>query len=83
MLCCSMATADQVMALLTYLIQAPGPDATEMRRLKYPFMACEILSCDIVAITDLLATDEALAHLLSFLDSSERLDSRLAGYFEK
>ena len=52
--------------------------------LKYSYMACEVLCCDVSAITNRILGDNALlGRLFDILDRDAPLDARLAGYFHK
>ena len=58
------------------------------RTMRWPYMACEVLCCDVSEIIDTLAVGSHcgrghLAALLSIADTEEPVESRLAGYFEK
>jgi serine/threonine-protein phosphatase 6 regulatory subunit 3 len=54
------------------------------RTFKFPFIACEIFTCEIEMILKTLVEDEELMLLLfSFLEAKETHNSLLAGYFSK
>ncbi|RQM11956.1 hypothetical protein DD237_007747 [Peronospora effusa] len=73
--------------LVEYVVRSPEDKSDDLRTLKYPYMSCEVICCDISSITDTLVTAsdgkivDALFEFLYKLD--ELLDPRLAGYFEK
>ncbi|CAI5740167.1 unnamed protein product [Peronospora destructor] len=73
--------------LVEYVVRSPEDKFDDLRTLKYPYMSCEVICCDISSITDTLVTAldgkivDALFEFLYELD--ELLDPRLAGYFEK
>lgn len=72
--------------MIEYVVRAPEDPSDDLRALKYPYMACEVLCCDIMSITETLATaseGRIVETMFEFLYQSEPLDSRLAGYFEK
>eukprot|EP00850_Spirogloea_muscicola_P011273 SM000069S20710 [mRNA] locus=s69:421571:428778:+ [translate_table: standard] len=74
----------EVVKLVRYVVEEPPPDANDKRLFKYPFVACEIFTCEIDAIfTTLLADDEAMELLFSFLEPERPHGSLLAGYFGK
>ena len=51
---------------------------------RYPSVACEILTSDVPQINDALGADESLLHrLYGFLQSSGRLNPLLASFFSK
>ena len=62
----------------------PGDDAETQRRLKYPYVACEVFCCDVDAVyTTLLEKIELLDKLFAFLDAPRPLDALSAGYFSR
>ncbi|XP_074560877.1 uncharacterized protein LOC141817091 [Curcuma longa] len=74
----------QVEQLLRYITEdAPG-DADNIRTFKFPFLACEIFTCEIDVILKTLVEDEDLMNMLfSFLEPNRTHSSTLAGYFSK
>lgn len=81
-----LSQEDVVLKLIEYVVQTPPADADDLRKLKYPYMACEVISCDIASITETLATareGKIVEALFEFLYAPAPLDPRLAGYFEK
>ena len=82
----SLSQDESVRKMVEYVTHTPPSDADDMRKLKYPFMSCEVICCDIMSITETLATaaDGTIVELLfEFLYQATPLDPRLAGYFEK
>ncbi|CAH8357869.1 unnamed protein product [Eruca vesicaria subsp. sativa] len=74
----------QVEQLLRYIVEEPPEDADSKRAFKYPFVSCEIFSCEIDVILKTLVEDEELMDLLfSFLEPSRPHSALLAGYFSK
>lgn len=74
----------QVEQLVQYIVTEAPEGAENKQAFKYPFIACEIFSCEVDAILSALADDEALMDMLfSFLESSHAHNSLLAGYFSK
>ncbi|XP_011089914.1 serine/threonine-protein phosphatase 6 regulatory subunit 3 isoform X1 [Sesamum indicum] len=74
----------QVEQLLKYIIEEPLEDADSKRTFKYPFVACEIFTCEIDVILKTLVEDEELMDLLfSFLEANHAHSALLAGYFSK
>lgn len=73
--------------LVSYLVDPPPPDADPKREYKYPYLACEIFSCEIDAILGALTDDDCalFSRVMSFIDvpPGTRLNSMLAGYFSK
>ncbi|GMF14250.1 unnamed protein product [Phytophthora lilii] len=72
--------------LVEYVVQTPEDPSDDLRTLKYPYMACEVICCDISSITETLvsASDgKVVETLFQFLYQLQPLDPRLAGYFEK
>lgn len=59
-------------------------EKAEKKRLKYAFVACEILSCETWSITEaLMSNTEYLHEFWQFLQQSTPLDAVQAGYFTK
>ncbi|XP_042037295.1 serine/threonine-protein phosphatase 6 regulatory subunit 1-like [Salvia splendens] len=74
----------QVKQLLQYIVQEAPKGASKERILKFPFIACEIFTCEVDIILKALVDDEELMDLLfSFLDPEHSHSSQLAGYFSK
>ncbi|XP_010519074.1 PREDICTED: serine/threonine-protein phosphatase 6 regulatory subunit 3 isoform X2 [Tarenaya hassleriana] len=74
----------QVEQLIKYIIEEPPEDAEKNRTFKFPFIACEIFTCEIEMILKQLVEDEELMKLLfSFLEPKQAHNTLLAGYFSK
>ncbi|KAF5822800.1 putative SIT4 phosphatase-associated protein family [Helianthus annuus] len=74
----------QVEQLLRYIIEEPQEDADSKRIFKFPFIACEIFTCEIDVIFKTLVEEEELMNLLfSFLEPNRSHSALLAGYFSK
>ncbi|CAK7332321.1 unnamed protein product [Dovyalis caffra] len=74
----------QVEQLLRYIIEEPSEDAESKRAFKFPFIACEIFTCEIDVILKTLVEEEELMNLLfSFLEPNRSHSALLAGYFSK
>ncbi|CAF1928877.1 unnamed protein product [Brassica napus] len=74
----------QVEQLISYIIEEPLEDGELKRTFKFPFIACEIFTCEIEMILKTLVEDEELMLLLfSFLQAKETHNALLAGYFSK
>ncbi|XP_055836078.1 uncharacterized protein LOC129904544 isoform X3 [Solanum dulcamara] len=74
----------QVEQLLHYIVEEPSEDADSKRTFKFPFIACEIFTCEIDVILKTLVDDEELMNLLfSFLEPIRPHSALLAGYFSK
>ena len=63
-------------------------DEKTRRTTRWPYMACEVLCCDVGEIIDKLAAgshegEGHLAALLRIAETKQPVDARLAGYFEK
>ncbi|KAG6613372.1 putative serine/threonine-protein phosphatase 6 regulatory subunit [Phytophthora cinnamomi] len=72
--------------LVEYVVVSPEDPSDDLRTLKYPYMACEVICCDITSITETLVSSnegKIVETLLGFLAQPTPLDPRLAGYFEK
>ncbi|XP_039059509.1 serine/threonine-protein phosphatase 6 regulatory subunit 3-like isoform X2 [Hibiscus syriacus] len=74
----------QVEQLLRYIVDEPSENADSKRTFKFPFIACEIFTCEIDVILKTLIEDEELVNLLfSFLEPNRPHSALLAGYFSK
>nr|XP_043609147.1 serine/threonine-protein phosphatase 6 regulatory subunit 3-like isoform X2 [Erigeron canadensis] len=74
----------QVEQLLRYITEEPQEDADSKRIFKFPFIACEIFTCEIDVIFKTLVEEEELMNLLfSFLEPTRSHSALLAGYFSK
>ncbi|KAM1099949.1 hypothetical protein ACFX15_006251 [Malus domestica] len=74
----------QVEQLLRYIVEEPPEDAESKRTFKFPFIACEVFTCEIDVILKTLVDEEELMNLLfSFLEPNRPHSAPLAGYFGK
>ncbi|KAA8550392.1 hypothetical protein F0562_002076 [Nyssa sinensis] len=74
----------QVEQLLRYIVEEPPEDALSKQTFKFPFIACEIFTCEIDVILKTLVEEEELMNLLfSFLEPNRPHSALLAGYFSK
>ncbi|KAG7568355.1 Armadillo-type fold [Arabidopsis thaliana x Arabidopsis arenosa] len=74
----------QVEKLLRYVVEEPEDDADSKRAFKFPFISCEIFTCEIDVILKTLVEDEKLMDLLfGFLEPNRPHSALLAGYFGK
>ncbi|KAL1558539.1 serine/threonine-protein phosphatase 6 regulatory subunit 3-like isoform X2 [Salvia divinorum] len=74
----------QVEQLLHYIVEEPPEDADSKRTFKFPFIACEIFTCEIDVILKTLVDEEELMNLIfSFLEPDRYHTALLAGYFSK
>ncbi|XP_043700608.1 serine/threonine-protein phosphatase 6 regulatory subunit 2-like isoform X2 [Telopea speciosissima] len=74
----------QVEQLLHYIVEEVPEDAESKRAFKFPFIACEIFTCEIDVILKTLVEEEELMNLLfSFLEPNRPHSTLLAGYFSK
>ncbi|CAN6695693.1 unnamed protein product [Malus baccata var. baccata] len=75
---------DQVEQLLRYIVEEAPEDAESKRAFKFPFIACEVFTCEIDVILKTLVDEEKLMNLLfSFLEPNRPHSAALAGYFSK
>ncbi|KAK4399415.1 Serine/threonine-protein phosphatase 6 regulatory subunit [Sesamum angolense] len=73
-----------VKQLIQYIVEEAPVDAEKQRTFKFPFIACEIFTCEVDIILKALVEDEELMDLLfSFLDPERPHGTLLAGYFSK
>ncbi|XP_037405757.1 serine/threonine-protein phosphatase 6 regulatory subunit 3-like isoform X1 [Triticum dicoccoides] len=74
----------QVEQLLRYVVEEVPDDAEKKRSFKFPFIACEIFTCEIDVILRTLVEDEELMDLLfSFVKPDHPHSTLLSGYFSK
>ncbi|KAG9149200.1 hypothetical protein Leryth_003184 [Lithospermum erythrorhizon] len=74
----------QVEQLIRYIVEEVPEDADKTRSVKFPFMACEIFTCEVDIILKALVEDEELMNLLfSFVEPTHPRSTLLAGYFSK
>ncbi|KAJ0260132.1 SIT4 phosphatase-associated family protein [Hirschfeldia incana] len=75
----------RVEQLLRYVVEEPEEDDADSKRaFKYPFVSCEIFTCEIEVILKTLVEDDKLMDLLfSFLEPGRPHSALLAGYFGK
>ncbi|KAK9128076.1 hypothetical protein Syun_016873 [Stephania yunnanensis] len=74
----------QVEQLLHYIVEEAPEEAESKRTFKFPFIACEIFTCEIDVILKTLVEEEELMDLLfSFLEPNHPHCPLLAGYFSK
>ncbi|XP_035546054.1 serine/threonine-protein phosphatase 6 regulatory subunit 3-like isoform X1 [Juglans regia] len=74
----------QVEQLLHYIVDEAPEDAESKRAFKFPFISCEIFTCEIDVILKTLVDEEELMNLLfSFLEPNRPRSTLLAGYFSK
>ncbi|KAJ8928124.1 hypothetical protein NQ314_019350 [Rhamnusium bicolor] len=70
--------------LVTLTTKEPSIEIEERTRFKYPNIACELLTCDVPALNERLASDEVLLDkLYTFLECEPPLNPLLASYFSK
>ncbi|KAF9592939.1 hypothetical protein IFM89_019144 [Coptis chinensis] len=74
----------KVEQLVRYIVEEAPEDADNKRALKFPFIACEIFTCEIdVILKTLVEEDELMNLLFSFLEPKHSHSTMLAGYFSK
>ncbi|TMS05913.1 Serine/threonine-protein phosphatase 6 regulatory subunit 2 [Larimichthys crocea] len=76
---------DQCMLELVRMITTEPPAGVEeIKRFKYPNIACELLTCDVGVINDKLGNEEPLLeNLYAFLEQPSPLNPLLASFFSK
>ncbi|XP_022977527.1 serine/threonine-protein phosphatase 6 regulatory subunit 2 isoform X1 [Cucurbita maxima] len=74
----------QIEQLIRYIVEEAPEEAEKKRSFKFPFIACEIFTCEVDIILKALVEDEELMNLLfSFLEPKPSHSTLLAGYFSK
>mmetsp|Transcript_21511 Transcript_21511/g.36882 ORF Transcript_21511/g.36882 Transcript_21511/m.36882 type:complete len:844 (-) Transcript_21511:515-3046(-) len=77
-----LAQPNIISELIALITKEPDASAGVERKFKYPYLACEILCCEISAIYDVMFQEEDLSNsLFAFLDDLPPLNPLLAGYF--
>jgi serine/threonine-protein phosphatase 6 regulatory subunit 3 len=78
-------TKEDVLAqLIQYVVTAKDPATEDKVRLKYPYVASELLSLELEVIYgSILRNEELCKSLFGFLSSPSVSDSLLCGYFQK
>lgn len=70
--------------LVNLISKEPSIELDEKIRFKYPNIACELLTCDVPALNERLASNEVLLDkLYMFLECDPPLNPLLASYFSK
>ncbi|XP_056633810.1 serine/threonine-protein phosphatase 6 regulatory subunit 3 isoform X1 [Diorhabda sublineata] len=70
--------------LISLITKEPSVEIEERSRFKYPNIACELLTCDVPALNEKLASDKVLLDkLYTFLESDQPVNPLLASYFSK
>ncbi|TDH67435.1 hypothetical protein CCR75_009393 [Bremia lactucae] len=75
-----------VLELVNYVVRTSEDPTDAVRTLKYPYMSCEVICCDITSITETLVSASngfLIETLFTLVYQSTPLNPRLAGYFEK
>ncbi|XP_041026646.1 serine/threonine-protein phosphatase 6 regulatory subunit 3-like isoform X2 [Juglans microcarpa x Juglans regia] len=74
----------QVEQLIRYIVEEAPEDSEKRRTFKFPFIACEIFTCEVDIILKTLVEDEESMNLLfSFVEPEHPHITLLAGYFSK
>ncbi|KAG0485330.1 hypothetical protein HPP92_009409 [Vanilla planifolia] len=74
----------QVEQLLRYIVEEASEVSENKQTFKFPFIACEIFTCEVEGILNTLTEDEELMKLLfAFLKPDHPHGALLAGYFGK
>ncbi|XP_034231929.1 serine/threonine-protein phosphatase 6 regulatory subunit 3 isoform X2 [Thrips palmi] len=69
--------------LVTFATVEPPATLDEKTRFKYPNLACELLTSDVLSINEALAADVPLSKLYAFLEGEPPLNPLLASFFSK
>ncbi|GMH01415.1 hypothetical protein Nepgr_003254 [Nepenthes gracilis] len=74
----------QVQQLIHYIVEEAPEDTEKRRTFKFPFISCEIFTCEVDIILKTLVEDDELMNLLfSFLEPNRSHSTLLSGYFSK
>jgi len=74
---------DRLRELLVYVTEEPAESDSSKRCHKYPFVACEIFSCEVTPIMQKLVDDQGLLDKVFSVLKTETIHPTLAGYFSK
>ncbi|KAK1375560.1 Serine/threonine-protein phosphatase 6 regulatory subunit 3 [Heracleum sosnowskyi] len=72
----------QIEQLIRYIVEEAPEDAEKRRTFKFPFISCEIFTCEVDIILRALVEDEGLMEF-SFLEPERSHSTLLSGYFSK
>ncbi|KAH9606940.1 hypothetical protein KSS87_009335, partial [Heliosperma pusillum] len=74
----------QIEKLIDFIVEEAPEDAENRRIFKFPFVSCEIITCEVdIILNTLVDDDELMKKLFSFLESGHSHSTLLAGYFSK
>ncbi|KAK9696989.1 hypothetical protein RND81_08G008600 [Saponaria officinalis] len=74
----------QVEQLIHFIVEEASEDAERRRTFKFPFISCEIFTCEVdIILNTLVEDDELMKKLFSFLEPGHSHSTLLAGYFSK
>ncbi|XP_074272484.1 uncharacterized protein LOC141596280 [Silene latifolia] len=74
----------QVEKLIDLVVEEAPEDAEKRRTFKFPFVSCEIITCEVdIILNTLVEDDELMKKLFSFLEPEHSHSTLLAGYFSK
>lgn len=80
----SLLRGDVIEELVSLIITEPSKELPEKEQYKHASIACELLTCDLPALNERLASNHALLdRLYSFLDTESALNPLLASYFSR
>lgn len=69
--------------LVSLITTEPSSELEETEQYKYPNLACELLTSDLPAINERLASEDILNQLYSFLENDPPLNPLLSSYFSR
>lgn len=76
--------SDNMSKLIDYIIDMPSETDSEARRFKFPYVASEVLCCDLQSIRDVMFSQAQLMEkVLSILQQDPPLAPVLVGYMSK
>lgn len=65
------------------IITEPNAEIDEAEQYKYPNLACELLTSDLPAMNERLASEEILSKMYCFLQNDPPLNPLLSAYFSR
>eukprot|EP01083_Nonionella_stella_P048399 129431_1 len=76
-----LSSAESIRKIIAYITVFPAEDDDEKRKLKFPYVCCELLASAVVPMLDTLVNPECelLEHLFSFLDTEREGDAAKGG----
>lgn len=79
----SLIKPDVLRELVSLITTEPSQDSDLSEQYRYPNLACELLTSDLPALNERLASEEILNRLYQFLQNESPLNPLLSSYFSR